>query len=235
MFYIIINTCGVTYNNYSGGKAIETFNSVYAPYIGANGNWYINNEDSGVKAQGPAGPQGPAGHCGLQGLIGPKGETGDRGPQGIQGPVGATGVQGPKGDKGDMGPQGPIGETPELADNLTTTVAGKALDATQGKVLDDKIAINTNEIANVNSNLSNKGIYSGDLNNIPSSQINKLIIHRANYECENAPAVSFGLVETMYVDNAQYAIQRYTSLEHPTPRFWIRTKGDGVWNGWVEK
>ncbi len=180
---------------------METLSNVYAPYIGANGNWYVNNEDTGVKAQGPAGPQGPAGHCGMQGevgetgekgdrgpkgsaghcgtqgLIGPKGETGDRGPQGIQGPIGGTGIQGPKGDKGDKGDvglqgiQGPIGatgvqglkgdkgdtgnkgdkgdkgDTPALAVDLQTTVAGKALDATMGKSLNDKIT-------DLNSNLN---------------------------------------------------------------------------------
>ncbi len=29
-----------------------------APYIGADGNWYVNGEDTGVKAQGPAGADG---------------------------------------------------------------------------------------------------------------------------------------------------------------------------------
>ncbi len=157
---------------------MEILSNVYAPYIGANGNWYVNNEDTGVKAQGPAGPQGPAGqcgvqglagekgetgdkgdngargevgargsqgaagHCGIQGLIGPKGETGDRGPQGIQGPVGATGVQGSKGeqgDKGDTGAQGPKGDTPELSTSLEEVEEGRALDATMGKTLNDKV------------------------------------------------------------------------------------------------
>lgn len=149
------------------------------PYIGTNGNWYVENEDTGVKAQGsighqgPVGPQGeigPAGETGdrgPQGFTGPKGEKGDAGPQGVQGiqgpeglqgpkgDTGETGVQGPKGekgDKGDIGPQGPIGATPALAANLTTTVAGKALDATMGKVLDDKITTtNSNLVANFNT------------------------------------------------------------------------------------
>ncbi len=128
---------------------MEILSNVYAPYIGANGNWYINNEDTGVKAQGPSGPQGPAGHCGIQGLIGPKGETGDRGPQGIQGSIGGTGIPGPKGEKGDVGEKGEKGDTPTLAADLQTTVAGKALDATMGKSLNDKIT-------DLNSNLANK-------------------------------------------------------------------------------
>ncbi len=125
--------------------------NVYAPYIGANGNWYINNEDTGVKAQGPTGPQGPAGRCGrgIQGLIGPQGKTGDRGPQGIQGPIGGTGFQGPKGekgDKGDVGLQGEKGDTPELSTSLQETVVGKALDATIGKALNDKVADINNKL-----------------------------------------------------------------------------------------
>lgn len=40
------------------------------------------------------------------------------------------GPQGPKGDKGD---------TPTLANNLTTTTAGMALDARQGKILKDAV------------------------------------------------------------------------------------------------
>ncbi|TCL59555.1 collagen triple helix repeat protein [Kineothrix alysoides] len=121
------------------------------PYIGENGNWYINDEDTGMRSQGDEGPQGPVGP---QGLIGPKGKTGDRGPQGIQGPVGATGAQGSKGDKGDTGERGPKGDTPELVADLQTTVTGKALDATMGKVLDDKIKTNTTSINSLNSKLT---------------------------------------------------------------------------------
>ena len=54
---------------------METFSNVYAPFIGANGNWYVDNEDTGVKAQGPTGPQGPKGDKGDAGVQGPKGDT----------------------------------------------------------------------------------------------------------------------------------------------------------------
>ena len=142
---------------------METLSGVYDPYIGANGNWYVDNEDTGVKAQGPSGIQGPTGP---QGLAGGKGETGDRGPQGIQGPVVATGAQGLKGDKGDTGEQGPKGDTPELVADLQTTVAGKALDATMGKLLNDKIKANTANIDSLNAGISGKAslttnLYSG--------------------------------------------------------------------------
>jgi hypothetical protein len=158
---------------------------IATPVIGENGNWYVGNDDTGVRAEGfdgkdgemgPVGPQGPKGaqgdvgpegpqglkgDTGAEGPQGPKGEKGDKGDQGemglqgLKGDTGATGSQGPKGDTGAMGPQGPIGETPALVANLTTTVAGKALDATMGKVLDDKISVNTGNISTINSNLGN--------------------------------------------------------------------------------
>ena len=93
---------------YSGGEA---------PYIGANGNWFIGTNDSGVSAtgpRGPVGPEGPAGPKGETGATGPRGETGPEGPKGEpgpQGPIGETGPQGEQGPQGETGPQGPKGET----------------------------------------------------------------------------------------------------------------------------
>ena len=90
--------------------------------IGSNGNWYINGEDSGIKAQGPAGEdgidgepgtdgqQGQQGEQGIQGEQGPQGPQGEKGEQGEQGPQGEQGIQGPQGDKGEQGEQGPQGD-----------------------------------------------------------------------------------------------------------------------------
>ena len=64
------------------------------PYIGTNGNWFISGIDTGVSATGPQGPQGEPG---------PIGATGPQGPQGEQGPIGATGPQGPQGEPGPSG------------------------------------------------------------------------------------------------------------------------------------
>jgi hypothetical protein len=47
------------------------------PYI-KDGNWWIGNHDTGVQAQGPQGPQGP------EGSVGPQGPEGPMGPQGPQ-------------------------------------------------------------------------------------------------------------------------------------------------------
>lgn len=93
---------------YSGGNA---------PYIGANGNWWVGAEDSGVSATGPKGDKGDTGEQGPQGVVGPagpKGDKGDKGEKGDTGPTGATGAtgpQGPQGEKGDTGAQGPAGAT----------------------------------------------------------------------------------------------------------------------------
>ena len=85
--------------------------------IGANGNWFIDNVDTGKPARGEkgetgaTGPQGPQGETGATGPQGPQGETGATGPQGPQGETGATGPQGPQGETGATGPQGPQGLT----------------------------------------------------------------------------------------------------------------------------
>lgn len=46
------------------------------PHIGFNGNWFIGETDTGVKAQGPRGIQGFQGIQGEQGGQGVKGENG---------------------------------------------------------------------------------------------------------------------------------------------------------------
>ena len=84
--------------------------------IGPNGNWFIDGEDTGVKAQGDKGDQGE------QGIQGEKGDKGDQGEQGIQGEKGdkgdqgEQGIQGEKGDKGDQGEQGIQGEKGDKGD-----------------------------------------------------------------------------------------------------------------------
>lgn len=58
---------------------------------------------------------------------------------------------------------GILGGTLELVDNLEETEIGKALDATMGKVLDDKIAEVDNSLSDLSnqlSELSKKGVYS---------------------------------------------------------------------------
>ena len=110
-------------------------------------------------SKGSTGPQGPKGATGPQGPQGPKGDTGATGPAGTTstikaaagssiGSVGTPSVTATTSGttttftfnnlKGATGATGPAGPT-NLANNLTTTGTGYALDARQGKVLNDSI------------------------------------------------------------------------------------------------
>lgn len=109
------------------------------PTIGANGNWYLGNTDTGNPSRGPAGQDGAPGKDGAPGA---KGEPGKDGSPGETGPVGLTpdiqigtvttlaaGAQAtadmsgttehpllnlgiPRGDKGDAGPAPPTTDHP---------------------------------------------------------------------------------------------------------------------------
>ena len=101
------------------------------PHIGANGNWWLGDDDTGQPARGEQGErglrgergeqgerglpgergiQGLQGAQGIQGLPGVKGDTGERGAQGERGLQGLQGVAGAKGEKGDPGVQGAPGK-----------------------------------------------------------------------------------------------------------------------------
>lgn len=66
--------------------------------IGANGNWFIDDKDTGIKAVGRDGEKGDRGEQGIQGEKGDKGDSGEQG------------IQGEKGDKGEQGEQGKDGQ-----------------------------------------------------------------------------------------------------------------------------
>ena len=71
------------------------------PTIGANGNWFLGEEDTGKPSRGEQGPQG---------IQGPKGEKGDTGATGPQGPSGQNGTDGINGTDGEDGITPTIGE-----------------------------------------------------------------------------------------------------------------------------
>lgn len=52
------------------------------PQIGKNGNWFLGDVDTGVKAQGPRGMRGFQGEQGIQGIQGIQGEKGEKGDKG---------------------------------------------------------------------------------------------------------------------------------------------------------
>lgn len=110
-----------------------------APYIGDNSNWWVNQEDTGVKAGGGSGGGGADGFSpvakvtqtdsgatititdkngtttatvtnGKDGKDGAKGDKGEKGEQGIQGVPGEKGEKGEKGDTGAPGAKGGKGD-----------------------------------------------------------------------------------------------------------------------------
>ena len=134
------------------------------PKIGANGNWYIGEEDTGKPSRGATGPQGPAGAQGIQGPKGDPGATGPQGKQGIQGakgdpgeagPQGKQGIQGPKGDPGATGPQGSKGETGAAgpagkngADGVSPTVTTQAISGGTRVTITDKAGQKSFDVLN---------------------------------------------------------------------------------------
>ena len=87
-------TDGTNGQNGSDGKDGNT------PFIGENGNWWIGETDTGVKAAGIDGTDG------VDGTDGEKGDKGDKGDPGEKGDKGDNGDKGDKGDKGDAGQNG---------------------------------------------------------------------------------------------------------------------------------
>ncbi len=94
------------------------------PYIGENGNWFVNGQDLGVKAAGQDGEDGKDGVTPTI-SIGENGnwiingtDTGVKA-EGTQGPAGPQGPQGEQGPAGPQGPQGPAGEAAEGGCNST--------------------------------------------------------------------------------------------------------------------
>ena len=67
------------------GEVIDPGYEENVPYIGENGNWWINGVDQNISAQGPAGPAGADGVDGENGATGAQGEKGEQGPAGESG------------------------------------------------------------------------------------------------------------------------------------------------------
>ena len=83
------------------------------PYIGENGNWWIGDVDTGIRASGEKGEKGDQGEQGIQGVQGEDGKSAyqiwlDAGYTGTEKDFLAwlKGEAGAKGEKGDQGEQG---------------------------------------------------------------------------------------------------------------------------------
>ena len=87
------------------------------PYIGENGNWFVNNKDTGVPATGPAGQDGTDGEDGTDGVNGQDGANGNSPTIGENGNwwLGNTDTGIPA--TGAAGENGTNGETPFIGQN----------------------------------------------------------------------------------------------------------------------
>lgn len=106
-----------------GGTVWRNGSGAPSNSLGANGDYYLNDDNGDVykktagtysvvaNIEGPQGDQGPTGNTGPEGPQGIKGDKGDKGDTGDTGPQGPQGIQGIQGDKGDKGDKGDTGDT----------------------------------------------------------------------------------------------------------------------------
>jgi len=121
-----------------------TNGKIPVPTIGANGNWFLGTDDTGISANGTPGSKGDKGD---PGEAGPAGAVG---PQGIQGPAGP---QGPKGDTGEPGPTGPAG--PKGDD-------GQAADMSRVEALEEQVSKLSSDIKIKDSGISSNSLGGAD-------------------------------------------------------------------------
>jgi len=95
------------YNKSEVDNKIETKFRQTIPYI-KNGNWWVDNTDTGVQAQGPTGPTGANGKDGKDGVNGINGQNGYT-PTIIIGANGNWYIDGVDTGKTSRGPMGPSG------------------------------------------------------------------------------------------------------------------------------
>ena len=134
------------------GKDGSNGNNGKTPYIGNNGNWFVDGQDLGVKAKGEKGNKGDDGVNGKTPYIGnngnwfvdgqdlgvkAKGEKGNKGDKGADGETPRIGNNGnwfvgnhdtgvkAQGEKGNKGDKGADGETPRVGDNGNWWIGNK--------------------------------------------------------------------------------------------------------------
>ena len=119
----------------SGGTGQDGKDGI-TPTIGANGNWYLGDEDTGKPSRGATGPQGATGPAGQDGAPGKDGVTPTIGANGNwylgdedtgKPSRGATGQQGAPGPQGETGPQGPAGDDYVLTPADKTQIAEEVI------------------------------------------------------------------------------------------------------------
>lgn len=165
------------------------------PYIGANGNWYVWDAESGAFVDTDVEATGPQGETGATGATGPQG------PQGVQGETGATGATGPQGPQGETGATGATGTgiasitktgTSGLVDTYTITYTDGttstytvtngadgdvpiATTSTAGKVKPDGLTVTIDSDGTIHSTGGGGGIALGDVSNATISATGKTV------------------------------------------------------------
>ena len=127
--------------------------------------------------------------------------------------------------------KGAKGDTPSLVNNLLATAAGYALDARQGKVLDDKItALNGKCYQKLHEGVTN---YSYDYNCIAINNINlNNITETGLYFCTNTPSRptgNNGFMLAISYANGSRGLQLYFPVNGG---FWKRINTSGSWSAW---
>lgn len=133
----------------SGGTGQDGKDGI-TPTIGANGNWYLGDEDTGKPSRGATGPQGADGKDGTNGTDGADGHTpvitasksgkvttikvdGEAIATVNDGAAGTNGTDGAPGKDGADGAPGKDGVTPDIKIGTVTTLpAGSAATASMG-------------------------------------------------------------------------------------------------------
>ena len=133
-----------------GGGTGQDGKDGITPTIGANGNWYLGDEDTGKPSRGATGPQGADGKDGTNGTDGTDGHTpvitasksgkvttikvdGEAVATVNDGADGTNGTDGAPGKDGADGAPGKDGETPDIKIGTVTTLpAGSEATASMG-------------------------------------------------------------------------------------------------------
>lgn len=141
------------------------------PQIGKNGNWYLGDVDTGVKAEGKRGPRGFRGENGKDGAVGP------------QGPVGQTGAIGPVGPQGPQGTNGKDGlgvhicdtnfdpHTTQQIDSFSQFGHTESFDISHILYYDDIKKGNQVALLIPNSDTNNKSMYFGLVTSVTENSI----------------------------------------------------------------
>lgn len=97
---------GIELTMSDGTKIFVPSEDSFTPYIGENNNWWINGEDTGIKAKGENGTDGQDGTNGAEGLTPYIGENGNWFIGNVDTGIAATGKDGVNGTDGQDGTDG---------------------------------------------------------------------------------------------------------------------------------